>query len=175
MSKSFTMERLPEKHTDRILRERKVVPIDSSVKEPEKKTTSLPVVQSCFKIGSGEQKHPHSIKLYLNGGKTTKSMDYMHLLDKHYDENEVIILFYQRATVSIYGNNLDELYNRLDDRRIASISVYEKNSLRGSSENEEEAIITAIQVEYKDKDIEQQIEQIRQHAYNKKGNSNYQR
>ncbi len=175
MSKSIIMERLPEKHTDRILRERKVVPIDSNVKEPEKKSTTLPVIQPCFKTGSGENKYPHSIKIQLNGGETNKSMDYIHLRDKHYDRDAGIILFYTNATVTIYGEHLDKLYELLDNRKISSISVFDNNSLRGGDQDDDVAIVTEINVKYKDKEIDQEIEKMRQNAFKKKGNSGYSR
>lgn len=178
MQKSITMERLPEKHTDRILRERKVVPIDGNAKEPEKKSLSLPVIQPCYKTGMGEYKHPHSIKIHLNGGATTKSMDYIHLRDKHYDKDAGIILFYTNATITIYGEHLDRLYELLDHRKIASISVYENHSLQGnpmSNQDDEIAMVTQIDVKYKEKGIEQEIEQMRQNAFKKKSNSSHSR
>ncbi|TSE04355.1 MULTISPECIES: hypothetical protein [Aquimarina] len=173
------MERLPKKFTDRIDRERglNVIPIkQDEKKEPENKVfdRSTMVEQSCFKLGKGEFKYPHSIKIHLNGGDTTKSMDYMHLRDKHYDRDAGIILFYNNATVTIYGEDLDELYRHLDNRKVAAISVYEKSSLQtkeASKENTKVAIVTEINVKYKDKDIEQEIEEMRQNAFKNKNQS----
>ncbi|PKV50857.1 hypothetical protein ATE84_2925 [Aquimarina sp. MAR_2010_214] len=135
---------------------------------------SVPVSQPCFEIGSDEQKYPYSLTMHLKGGDVQKSVSYLYLLANNYDRNERIILFYQQMTVNIYGYNMAKLHDFLDKRRVSSISVHDLHSLPLNRGNKK-AIITDIQVEYKDKDIEQEIEQMRQHAFSKKGNSGHSR
>ncbi len=134
-----------------------------------------PAPQPCFKIGSGEQKYPYSICFYLDGEETIKSIGYAHLMHMHYNRQAGIILFYIDSTVTIYGKNLDQLHECLAQREITSISVFDNNSLQGVGLDKEVAIVTEINVAYKDKDIEQEIEEALEHAYSKKGNSTPQR
>ncbi len=175
------MERLDKKFTDRIARERgvNVVPIKSN--ETEKRPEKLipkHVSQPCFTLGN-DVKFPYSLRLQQEDGEILKSMDYVQLKNKHYERDLGIILFYADATVTIYGDNLDELYKRLDDRRVSAISVYNGSSIQindnFSEYNEEQSIVTKIDVKYKDQQIQKEIEEMRRNAFKNKGNSSHNR
>lgn len=172
MSDDGIMDKPEKPYTNKLTELREMVSKDSNTTSPPHRSVFASQSQPCFKMGKGEYKHPNSIQIILNRGKTVKSMEYMHLRDKHYERGVGIILFYSSATITIYGLHLDDLYENLNNRRIAAISIYEGDTLHDHNtlnDNKEIAIITDIEVAYEDEKTEQKIQRLQKNGYSQKG------
>jgi hypothetical protein len=113
----------------------------------------------CFEVAR-DVKAPYSLQLVGVGG-ITDSLEYSGLNAKRMIPGKGIILQFTQAIVTIYGQHLSALFDHLSRHRVTYISILTQE-LSAQPDQDNEAIITHIEVHYQDEVMQQHVALLQQ-------------
>ncbi len=116
------------------------------------------VKQICFTLGKGKNEYPSSLQLVLEQEERIEVVPYAYIQHTHYNRPKGIILSSVGSIITIYGKHMDTLFNLMIERKISHIVPAPQPIPSNMQHNPEIALVTKIDVVYKDPQIEKHID-----------------
>ncbi len=126
--------------------------------------------QECYIKERGVNASPHSV-IFEQGNGTKDSLKYVQLTGERYlPDDEIILLFFSQATVTLSGKQLHTLFDDLAHQVVSSVKVLQSN-IPANDVHPDVALVTDIQVDYHDAAIEKRTSEVKQSDFKQKSKS----